>query len=129
MAELPAQSKLTSAFWQWWKQETKNTGFVSASRHLFAGLWEFLRDSTPARKRQRYGDVDYDGDHRVDTTGATVGWRERLLGTFHSPYQPTESVLFHRMLDNLKIDFREFIFIDLGSGKGRTLLMASDYPF
>jgi len=26
-------------------------------------------------------------------------------------------------------DFHDFIFIDLGSGKGRTLLMASDYPF
>ena len=26
-------------------------------------------------------------------------------------------------------DFRDFIFIDLGSGKGRALLMASDYPF
>src|SRR5262249_10625718 len=29
----------------------------------------------------------------------------------------------------LKIDFSQFIFIDIGSGKGRTLLMASDYPF
>jgi hypothetical protein len=29
----------------------------------------------------------------------------------------------------LPIDFREFTFIDLGSGKGRTLLMASEYPF
>ena len=26
-------------------------------------------------------------------------------------------------------NFRDFTFIDLGSGKGRTLLMASDYPF
>jgi len=26
-------------------------------------------------------------------------------------------------------DFRDFTFVDLGSGKGRTLLMASDYPF
>jgi hypothetical protein len=26
-------------------------------------------------------------------------------------------------------DFQDFVFIDLGSGKGRTLLMASDYPF
>jgi hypothetical protein len=73
--------------------------------------------------------VDYDWEYRVDTTGATVSWRERLLGTLHSPYQPTESALFHEMLDSLKIDFREFTFIDLGSGKGRTLLMASDYPF
>jgi len=30
---------------------------------------------------------------------------------------------------NLNIDFREFTFIDVGSGKGRVLLMAADYPF
>ena len=129
MAETPTQSKLVSPLWQWWKEESKSNGLASAARHLFTGLWEFLRDSTPTRRRQRYGDVDYDWDHRVDTTGATVGWRERLLGTLHSPYQPTESALFHKMLGSLKIDLREFTFIDLGSGKGRTLLMASDYPF
>jgi hypothetical protein len=33
------------------------------------------------------------------------------------------------MMAILKIDFREFSFIDIGSGKGRVLLMASDYPF
>ena len=27
------------------------------------------------------------------------------------------------------LDFPDFVFLDLGSGKGRTLLMASDYPF
>ncbi len=27
------------------------------------------------------------------------------------------------------VDFADFTFLDLGSGKGRTLLMASDYPF
>lgn len=92
-----------------------------------------MRDSTPERRRQRYGDAEYDWDHRVNTTSAAVGWRDRLLGVFHSPYQPTESVLFHEMIGALSaqagFDFSEFIFIDLGSGKGRTLLMASDYPF
>jgi SAM-dependent methyltransferase len=92
-------------------------------------LWEFALDSLPARRRQRYGDVDYDWDHRVDTTSATVGWRDRLLGLLNSPYQPTDPALFHEMLASLDIDFREFVFIDIGSGKGRTLLMASDYPF
>lgn len=29
----------------------------------------------------------------------------------------------------LPIDFREFSFIDIGSGKGRTLLLASEYSF
>src|SRR5882724_11839191 len=114
---------------QWWRKETKSNGFTLALLHLFAGLWLFVRDSTPARRRQRYGDVDYDWDHRVDTTGATVSWRGRLLGTLHSPYQPTEAALFHEMLASLKIGFHDFTFIDLGSGKGRTMLMASDYPF
>jgi SAM-dependent methyltransferase len=62
-----------------------------------------------------------------------VGWRERLLGVFHSPYQPTEPELFREMLEALarqpNLSWADFTFIDLGSGKGRTLLMASDYPF
>ncbi len=33
------------------------------------------------------------------------------------------------MLAALPVPPERFIFIDLGSGKGRTLLMASDYPF
>ena len=53
---------------------------------------------------------------------------------FHSEYQPTEPAAFHEMLDALQqrdqaSTFRDFTFLDLGSGKGRTLLMASDYPF
>src|ERR1700733_11175689 len=30
---------------------------------------------------------------------------------------------------NLAIDFEKFLFIDLGSGKGRALLLASNFPF
>ncbi len=108
-------------------------GRLAAACQLLAALWEFLRDSTPERLRQRYGDAEYDWDHRVDTTSAAVSWRNRLLGVFHSPYQPTEPALFREMLAALAeeshSDFHDFVFIDLGSGKGRTLLMASDYPF
>lgn len=92
-------------------------------------LWEFLLDSMPERRRRRYGDIEFDWNHRVDTTSAAVGWRDRLLGAFHSPYQPTEASLFHEMLEQLKIDFSRFTFIDLGSGKGRVLLIASNYSF
>jgi SAM-dependent methyltransferase len=118
----------------WWKDRSSREGFSSTLKRFIFTLWEFARESTPARRRQRYGDVEYDWDFRVDTTGATVGWRDRLLGMFHSPYQPTELALFREMLASLiqaspKIDFREFTFIDIGSGKGRALLMAADYPF
>ena len=89
----------------------------------------FCGSPLPAQRRRRYGDAEYDWDHRVNTTSATVGWRERLLGQFHSGYQPTEPALFKEMMASLKINFQEFTFIDMGSGKGRVLLMAADYPF
>jgi hypothetical protein len=114
---------------EWWKTNVARAGFGATLQRFVVELWGFLRDSTPEQRRRRYGDVEFDWDHRVDTTSATVGWRERLLGVFHSPYQPTEPALFHEMLGGLKIKFSDFTFIDLGSGKGRTLLMASDYPF
>ena len=86
-------------------------------------------ESLPAQRRRLYGDAEYDWDHRVNTTSAAVGWRERLLGQFHSSYQPTEPALFAEMMSSLNINFQNFTFIDLGSGKGRVLLMAADYPF
>jgi SAM-dependent methyltransferase len=118
---------------QWWNDIAVREGRFAATRQLLAALWEFVRDSTPERRRQRFGDAEYDWEHRVNTTSAAIGWRNRLLGLFHSPYQPTEPGLFHQMLKALsqrsRFDFRDFVFVDLGSGKGRTLLMASDYPF
>jgi len=132
MSPSPAPPLLRAAR-QWWRDIAAREGSMAASQLFLAVIWEFLRDSTPARRRQRYGDADYDWDHRVNTTSAALSWRDRLLGVFHSPYQPTEPALFHEMLEALQqqahLDFREFTFIDLGSGKGRTLLLASDYPF
>ncbi len=73
--------------------------------------------------------MEYDWEQRVNTTAGTVDWRTRLLGVFHSPYQPTEPGLFREMMGALPIDFRTFTFIDIGAGKGRALLMATEYPF
>src|SRR6202035_5240901 len=134
----PPQISVLQTAWQWWRYAAAYEGYFPATSRLFGVLWEFARDSTPERLRQRYGDADYDWDYRVNTTSGAVGWRDRLLGMYHSSYQPTEPAAFHEMLNTLEqspagdqngLDLRDFTFIDLGSGKGRTLLMASDYPF
>lgn len=142
----PPRISLLETAWQWWTYAARYEGSVAATRRLLGVMWEFARDSTPDRLRARFGDAEYDWDYRVNTTSGAVGWRDRLLGMFHSAYQPTEPVAFHEMLDALQQrlqqspqqtpgpgsitpDFRDFTFVDLGSGKGRTLLMASDYPF
>ena len=125
--------RIVPAARRYWIDCIGRSGVMRGSAEFLGALWEFLRESTPARLRSRFGDADYDWDYRVNTTSGAVGWRDRLLGVFHSPYQPTERELFHEMIDALarhgKIDFRDLTFIDLGSGKGRALLLASEYPF
>jgi SAM-dependent methyltransferase len=100
-----------------------------AGKKLIEICAEFLRESLPDRKRARYGDVEYDWEYRVDTTSANLGWRARLIGLLNSPYQPIEPELFREMMNRLAIDFPQFTFIDIGSGKGRALLLASEFAF
>ena len=105
-------------------------GWLGALGYYAAQGVEMLRDLTPARRRSRYGDIDYDFDHGVDTTWATVTLRTRVRELLSGGrYQPSEPELFHQILHSLPVAPDGFTFIDLGSGKGRTLLMASDYPF
>jgi hypothetical protein len=124
---------IMSASKQYWHDLCTRDGPLAATTGLLRALWSFVRNSTPERQRRMYGDFDFDWEHRVNTMSGGVGWRERLLGALYSLYQPTEPAVFHEMLDALqnlaKLDYAEFIFVDLGSGKGRTLMMASDYPF
>jgi SAM-dependent methyltransferase len=113
----------------WWREQREYAEFWPTFRCLAHVAWEFVRDSMPDRSRARFGDVDYDWEHRVDTTSANVSWRGRLIGLLNSSYQPIEPELFREMLNCLGIDYTRFTFIDIGSGKGRALLMACEYPF
>jgi len=126
-------SRIIPAASSYWRDCVGRAGILRGSIEFLSTCLGFVRDSTPSRLRSRFGDADYDWDYRVNTTSGAVVWRDRLLGVFNSPYQPTEAALFHEMIDELakrtSINFAEFTFIDLGSGKGRALLMASDYPF
>jgi SAM-dependent methyltransferase len=121
--------QLIKALRTWWQEQSREQGTFRALCLLAREIWGFVGDSTPEQQRRRFGDMEYDWEHRVNTTSGTVGWRERLLGTFLSAYQPTEPAAFREMMAVLPIDFRDYLFVDLGSGKGRTLLMASEYPF
>jgi hypothetical protein len=129
----PKSASVVAAGTQYWKDLHARGGAMSATTGLIKAVWSFIRNSTPERQRRLYGDFDFDWEHRVNTMSGGVGWRERLLGELHSLYQPTEPGVFHEMLDAVQrfasVDFEDFVFVDLGSGKGRTLMMASDYPF
>ena len=44
-------------------------------------------------------------------------------------YRGSDSELFRKAIGTLSIDHRRFIFIDFGSGKGRAVLLAKEFPF
>src|ERR1035438_10181822 len=86
------------SFRSWWREQAREHGSCRTSSLLIRNLWAFVRDSTPEHRRRRYGDMEYDWEHRVNTTSGTVGGRARLLGLLHSSYQPTDPALFREMM-------------------------------
>ena len=120
---------LTHEISAWWKRTRVTKNSLATLAALISLLWRFLRESTPEQHRRKYGDLEFDWENRVDTTAATVSARDRFVGLLNSPYQATDPELFNQMIASLPIALDEFTFIDIGSGKGRTLLMATRYPF
>jgi SAM-dependent methyltransferase len=126
---------LRSAFTVWWGQQREGGGTLKSLYRLLAIVYQFLRDSLPDQRRQRYGDIDYDWEYRVNTTGAALPWRTRLLGLLHSVYQPIPPEQFREIMSVLSAhlapgtNFSQFTFIDIGAGKGRALLLASEFAF
>jgi SAM-dependent methyltransferase len=105
-------------------------GWLKTLRSLTVSFYELLRDYTPARRRLRYGDLDYDWEERVDTTWSNVRLGTRLREMVAGrQYQPCDAELFRAVIGALAIDYRQYTFIDLGSGKGRALLLAAEFPF
>jgi len=105
-------------------------GLLGALRLYGSGFLELLRDLTPLRRKSRYGDIDFDIEHGVETTWATVSLRTRLREWLRGvQYQASEPQLFREILAAVPVPLDGYTFIDLGSGKGRTLLMASSYSF
>jgi len=49
--------------------------------------------------------------------------------SFGIPYAPTKVKRLKRILGELCVSHTQFTFLDIGSGKGRALLVASEFPF
>lgn len=90
--------------------------------------------ATEARRQARRAQVDtaFDGAESVDTGGvqhlyglAIVGPNARY-GISHIACDPDE---FDAALARLEQDFAGQSFVDLGSGKGRAVILAARYPF
>ena len=131
MPELVDRPPLRNIAGRWLRDSLRVRGARGTLKYLAEQSWEVLKDSMPERRRSRFGDIDYDCDYGVDTTWARLPWRVRLREVFSERlYQPTSPDEFDVIMQHLaSVDFSQFTFIDMGSGKGRVLLMAAMYPF
>lgn len=75
---------------------------------------------------------DFDQKYGVDTNAYLskhlLGVEERKA-KLAEMYWPTRERPFHAIMRTLKIDHKNFTYVDLGSGKGRTLFIAASYHF
>jgi hypothetical protein len=131
MPEPSRPPTLAAAALRWQRDSIRARGFAGSLRYLAEQFVECIKDSLPERRRSRFGDIDYDCDHAVDTTWARLPICVRLREVFSERlYQPTVEEEFSAIMLHLAtVDLTEFTFIDLGSGKGRALLLAAMYPF
>ena len=117
-------------FLRQWHESVRYFGWWRSLRELADSLWRALLELLPSRRKAAFGDLDYDWEHSTDTTRSNVGFGTQCLsGLAARPYFATEPWLFEQIIHAIPLELSQFTFIDLGSGKGRALLMASDYPF
>ena len=74
----------------------------------------------------------YDWTHHVSTCGdVAVAKLGDVGGNFDhaAPYAPSHPKFLFDLIARLDIDYPKYDFVDLGSGKGRVLFVASEFPF
>lgn len=77
-------------------------------------------------------DSNFDRQYCVKTSGYILPNDldvPREKSNLSSEYEPSSEKVLRFMFDHLPVNLKGFTFIDYGSGMGRVLLIASDYPF
>lgn len=117
----------------------KNRVRSALTRHGLHGLVRLLIYNIGHQfRRLRRGDRDKLGSDPFDLLYGSETSTIREVGTLdvesanvrHAVrYQPSSADLVRNAFEQLQLDLTEFTFIDFGSGKGRVLLLAAEYPF
>ena len=100
------------------------------------GLAETIRRAS-AELRRRFTqppvyEAEWDARNGVETARFVYLDTVKVVGNndvYGTHYQPIRSDLFHTMIGSLPLAHEQFTFVDIGSGKGRALMLAQAYPF
>lgn len=112
-------------------------GLVGTTRFALTFLLGCLRNLAPPIRRsralERVADQAFDRKYAVNTAGfIPLSELDLTAGSwiFGVAYQAVGAdVDFEQILREVGVPYEQFAFIDLGSGKGRAILLASAIPF
>ena len=75
----------------------------------------------------------FDQQYGIDTSGLvslnSLDMLQHPNAVYAGPYAPSSVSQVRTLIEKLDIEIDRFIFIDFGSGKGRVLLVAAQFPF
>ena len=109
-----------------------------AQRGIFATLIVLIRKSvrrsrTGFDRPKEFAAVHpFDRQFGVETSGLIPPedlFHGKPKDFYNAGYFGVAPSVLRQILDRLRLPYEQYTFIDLGSGKGRALLIASEYPF
>ena len=119
------------------KKTLRERGIVTSLCRSVLLPVHLFREYRAARSLRPDSEVsEFDTEYGVDTDGRFGGWT--YLSDLNIPssnwidgndYIAIEPIRFNHVLAGLDIAFEDYTFVDFGSGKGRALLLASEFPF
>ena len=109
----------------------RRDGLLGTSKLVALNCW-YLTTSAFSRSKPRSSVDIFDAEWGVRTAGVVEQSELDVDSSHHLQairYQPTPPAKFHLMMKTFDINYLEYTFVDIGSGKGRALLLAAQYPF
>ncbi len=119
------------------KKSLRERGLITSLCRSFLLPVHLFREYRDAKSLRPEGHVsEFDREYGVETAGRFGDWT--YLSDLDIPssnwfegndYSAIEPIRFKHVLASFYIAFEDYTFIDFGSGKGRALLLASEFPF
>lgn len=107
---------------KWSADEIKGKGGYRGARSILARA---------VKKRRVLGET-FDEATGLQTAGNTAIWRLDIASRnahLGEDYQPTQEKNFQAAFGELGLDYAKYVFIDLGCGKGKSIILAEAYDF
>jgi hypothetical protein len=124
--------KLTSRLHALLNERGPSGTFTHLLRRTAVELARYRPSQVRARNARAAKEARFDAEFAVATggdarlSGLSIASMNRRFGVDYRGVDPEE---FARGFSKLAIRHEEFVFLDLGSGKGRALLLAAPFPF